>query len=104
MKPYRDNNANRLRTAAGSGCRSARVNLNRHWKSLENLLAPPNHRKECRENAANEKLQNVVQHRRHAVEDGENAGPTGADVADDDDDDDPTSDAAERLDALTVGR
>lgn len=105
MKPYGDDNANRVRTAAGSGCRSARVNLNRHWKSLEDLLAPPDHRKERRENAVNERLQKIVEHRRRRRhgDDGENAEPSVGGNAGDADAD-PTSDAAERLHALTVDR
>ncbi|VVC36730.1 Hypothetical protein CINCED_3A020222 [Cinara cedri] len=98
LKPYRDNNVNRLRTAVGSGCRSARVNLNRHWKSLENLLAPCDHRKERDQNAVNEKLQERLQLR----EDAENAVPAASAAAADVDA--MTSDAAERLHALNVGR
>lgn len=66
MKPYRDNNANCLRLIT----RSARVNLNKHWKSLENLFTaghdrrPTDDVKERAQNAANEMLEN-----------GENARP-----------------------------
>lgn len=95
LKPYRDNNVNRLRTVVGSGCRSARVNLNRHWKSLENLLAP-NNRKERDQNAVNEKLQKQQQQQQQV--DAENAEPSTVD------DDPMTSDAAERLHALNVSR
>ncbi|XP_015375648.1 PREDICTED: uncharacterized protein LOC107170134 [Diuraphis noxia] len=59
LKPYRDNNANCLRLIT----RSARVNLNKHWKSLENLFTAGHDRragdvKERAQNAANEMLEN----------------------------------------------
>lgn len=54
LKPYRDNNTNCLRVIT----RSARVNLNKHWKSLENLFtAGHDHGKERAQNVVNEKLQ-----------------------------------------------
>ncbi|XP_025199149.1 uncharacterized protein LOC112597349 [Melanaphis sacchari] len=58
LKPYRDNNANCLRLIT----RSARVNLNKHWKSLENLFTAGHDRradvKERAQNAVNEMLEN----------------------------------------------
>lgn len=84
LKPYRDNHANRLRLIT----RSARVNLNKHWKSLENLFAAGHdHGKERAQNTANERLENR-----------ENARPpTGAAV-------DPTADTVDRLRRMHVDR
>jgi len=80
LKPYRDNNANCLRAIT----RSARVNLNKHWKSLEHLFAAGHdHRVERAQNVTNEKLE----------ENRENTRPA-----------DPTTDAAEKLRRLRVGR
>lgn len=85
LKPYRDNNANCLRVIT----RSARVNLNKHWKSLENLFAATGHdnghgggRKERAQNVVNEKREN-----------GENARPAALNS---------TSDAVEKLRHLYV--
>ncbi|XP_022162474.1 uncharacterized protein LOC111028225 [Myzus persicae] len=81
LKPYRDNNANCLRLIT----RSARVNLNKHWKSLENLFTAGHDRrapdvKERAQNAANEMLEN-----------GENERPPPAACSN------PTADAVEKL-------
>jgi len=63
------------------------VNLNRHWKSLENLFAAGNRDRGC----AVERAQNAANER---LEDGENAGARG----------DPTTDAVEKLGRLRVDR
>ncbi|XP_001948052.2 uncharacterized protein LOC100168481 [Acyrthosiphon pisum] len=82
LKPYRDNNANCLRLIT----RSARVNLNKHWKSLENLFTaghdrrPTDDVKERAQNAVNEMLEN-----------GENARPTEVAYSN------PTADAVDKL-------
>ncbi|XP_050544404.1 uncharacterized protein LOC126907285 [Daktulosphaira vitifoliae] len=82
LKPYRDNNANCLRVIT----RSARVNLNKHWKSLENLFTTSHDgRKERAQNVANERLQENI----------ENTGPTMVNL---------TSDTVERLRNIHVDR
>ncbi|XP_050434586.1 uncharacterized protein LOC126841880 [Adelges cooleyi] len=56
LKPYRDNKANCLRVIT----KTARVNLNKHWKSLESLFtAGHDDRKERAQNVANEMLENI---------------------------------------------
>jgi hypothetical protein len=80
LKPCRDNNANCLRAIT----RSARVNLNKHWKSLENLFVAGRDHKERAQNVANERLENW-----------ENARPTANDEA---------SDAIEKMRHLRVDR
>ncbi|XP_027852606.2 uncharacterized protein LOC114131557 [Aphis gossypii] len=86
LKPYRDNNANCLRLIT----RSARVNLNKHWKSLENLFTAGHDRradvKERAQNAVNEMLEN-----------GENERPAPASAYTN-----PTADAVEKLQHLYV--
>uniref|UniRef100_A0A2S2PQY5 Uncharacterized protein n=1 Tax=Schizaphis graminum TaxID=13262 RepID=A0A2S2PQY5_SCHGA len=85
LKPYRDNNANCLRLIT----RSARVNLNKHWKSLENLFTAGHDRradvKERAQNAVNEMLEN-----------GENERPAAEVYTS------PTADAVEKLQHLHV--
>ncbi|XP_026804968.1 uncharacterized protein LOC113548338 [Rhopalosiphum maidis] len=85
LKPYRENNANCLRLIT----RSARVNLNKHWKSLENLFTAGHDRradvKERAQNAVNEMLEN-----------GENERPAAEAYTS------PTADAVEKLQHLHV--
>lgn len=88
LKPYRDNNANCLRSIT----RSARVNLNKHWKSLENLFAAT-HDNGHRGGGGKERAQNVANERR---ENGENARPPVAFLHN------PTADAVEKLRHLYV--